>query len=85
MADMPTSRLQGWDYIKSLIYVCPVCGEVATLGNPANNNRWRVCCMNITCPNFKTTELHDNPFMAIDEWNKKYGERRTDEALQKLP
>lgn len=78
MSGFPTSRLQGWDYIKSLMHVCSECKQIPTLGNPANSNRWRVCCMNITCPNFKTTELHDNPFMAIDEWNTKYGERRND-------
>ena len=75
MAEMPTSRLQGWDYIKSLMYVCPECEQTPELANPAYGNKWRVCCMNITCRNFKITELHDNPFMAIDEWNKKYGRK----------
>lgn len=31
--------------------------------------------MNITCPNFNTTELYENPYMAIDEWNNKYGRK----------
>lgn len=74
-AEMPTNRLQGWDYIKSLMCVCPECGQTPTLGNPVYSNRWRVCCMNITCPNFNTTELHENPYMAIDEWNNKYGRK----------
>lgn len=79
MDETPKSRLQGWDYIKSLLYVCPECKQTPTLGNPPNSNKWRVCCMNITCRNFNTTELHENHFMAIDEWNNKYGERRTGE------
>ena len=78
MDEMPTSRLQGWDYIKSLMYVCPECEQTPTLGNPAYSNRWMVCCMNITCPNFNTTELHENPYIAIDEWNKKYGQKNAE-------
>lgn len=64
-----TSRLQGWDYIKSLMKPCKKCGETPTLGTPVVGKKWRVCCMNITCVNFNQYE-DDNPFMAIHKWNK---------------
>lgn len=73
---MTTSKLQGWDYIKSLIYRCPYCKERAVLGQkalPIGNKKWHVCCMNICCSNFNDTQDYDNPYMAIHEWNMKYG------------
>lgn len=71
---MATSKLQGWDYIKSLMYVCPSCGEKPTLGNLFHTNEWRCACMNANCNN-RNYVIHENPFMAIHEWNIKYGER----------
>lgn len=66
-----TSRLQGWDYIKSLMKPCRLCGEVPTLGTPAmGNKKWQVACMNICCQNFNRYE-DDNPYMAINKWNEK--------------
>lgn len=73
---MTTSKLQGWDYIKSLIYRCPYCKERAELGQnalPIGNKKWRVCCMNACCSNFDQTQDYDNPYTAIHEWNMKYG------------
>ena len=69
---MATSRLQGWDYIKSLMYVCPECGQKPFLGNTVYTNQWQCACMNACCPNMKVT-VHENPVMAIHEWNTKYG------------
>ena len=65
---MPTSRLQGWDWIESLMDECPDCGEKPTLGNPVFRKKWCVCCMVNGCPNF-TVFQDDNPYMAIHKWN----------------
>lgn len=66
---MATSKKQGWEWIKSLMEPCEVCGEKPTLGTPIMGKKWRVCCMNITCPNFRQHE-DNNPFLAIHKWNK---------------
>jgi hypothetical protein len=82
---MSTSRLQGWDYIKSLIYKCPYCKQRATLGQkalPLNNKKWHVCCMNICCSNFNDTQEYENPYLAIHEWNMKYGLKEEVEVEQ---
>ena len=52
------SKLQGWDYINSLIGKCPICGQRGTLGQPANTkqNVWRVCCMTSNCSNSNITQ-----------------------------
>lgn len=65
---MVTSKLQGWDWIKSLMKPCEICGEVPTLGTPVKGKKWRVACMNICCSNFREVQ-NDNPFLAIHEWN----------------
>ena len=75
-------ELQGWEYIKSLMVKCPDCGQTPTLGIPAYPNfgkkkkektKWRVCCGNSCCTNRYCTHEYENPFLAINEWNKKYG------------
>lgn len=66
---MAISKKQGWEWIKSLMEPCEVCGEKPTLGTPIMGKKWRVCCMNITCPNFRQHE-DNNPFLAIHKWNK---------------
>lgn len=76
--NVPTSRLRGWEFIKSLIGKCPTCKRAATLGTDALSGKWRVCCMNCTCPNMNKTKLHSNPYIAILEWNRKYAERNTE-------
>ena len=67
--EMATSRLQGWDYIKSLMQPCEICGEIPTLGTSAFSGKHIVCCMNCTCTNFRQHE-DNNPFIAIHKWNK---------------
>ena len=63
-----TSKLQGWDYIQSLINKCPICEGKASLGIDALNNKYRVCCMNITCGNM--TNYEDEYWgRAIVKWN----------------
>lgn len=64
-----TSRLQGWDYIKSLMQPCKKCGETPMLGMLVVGKKWQVCCMNVYCANFNRYE-DDNPFMAIHKWNE---------------
>lgn len=66
------SKLQGWDYINSLIGKCPTCGQKGRLGNPANSDKWMVCCMNNMCRNMETTQSYDNFLLAIHEWNTKH-------------
>ncbi len=70
---IPKSRLHGWNWLKSLIGKCPICKRRATLGNPAYSKKWRVCC--VLCKNPNLTGDHDNPLLAIHEWNLKYAER----------
>ena len=82
MSVMATSRLQGWDYINSLISKCPDCGQTATLGNLPFSNKWRVCCMNICCHNHNSTQEWENPLTAIHEWNTKYGTPQNDEVRE---
>ena len=65
----PTSRLQGWDYINSLMDKCPICNGQATLGTDAISGRYRVCCMNICCSNM-TNFLNDSWGKAIVNWNR---------------
>lgn len=69
---MTTSKLQGWDYINSLINKCPFCGQKGVLGNPANSDKWQVACMNNMCSNFYTTQHYNSYWFAIHEWNEKY-------------
>ena len=69
MKEIPTSRLQGWDYIKSLMDKCPVCGENANLGKDAVSSKYMVCCMNFCCEHM-TVFYNDNWGKAITEWNK---------------
>ena len=71
---MATSRLQGWDYINSLMYECPECGQKPFLGNTCFTNQWQLACMNVCCHNMNVV-VHGNPFMAIIEWNKLYGRK----------
>lgn len=42
------------------------------IGNTVYTNKWQCACMNACCPNMNVT-VHENPFMAIHEWNTKYG------------
>lgn len=67
--DVATSKLRGWDYIKSLMYVCPECGKKPFLGNTVYTNKWQCACMNACCHNMNVV-VHENPFMAIHEWNE---------------
>lgn len=71
------NKLQGWDWINSLIGRCPVCGQRGVLGQPAlsKKNVWRVCCMNNMCTNFNVTQNYKNFYLAIHEWNTKYAKR----------
>ena len=72
-----TNKLQGWDYINSLIGKCPICKQRATLGQSANSkvNKWYVCCMTSNCPNLNITNTYKNYYLAINEWNVKYATR----------
>lgn len=64
------AKLQGWDWIKSLMKKCPECHQTPTLGNPAiGSKKWVVVCMNCCCNNFKQF-YDDNPFLAIQKWNE---------------
>lgn len=72
-----TSRLHGWDYIRSLMCVCPECGQKPSLGNTPYSDKWQCGCMNICCHNMNYTQ-HRNPFMAIHEWNIKYGKKESE-------
>ncbi len=82
MSVMDTSRFQGWDYINSLISKCPDCGQTATPCNTPFSNKWRVCCMNICCHNYNSTQEWENPLTAIHEWNTKYGTPQNDEVRE---
>lgn len=62
MEEIPTSRLQGWDYIKSLMNKCPSCKGQATLGTDALSKKYMVACMNCCCGNM--TVFYD------DNWRK---------------
>lgn len=74
MSEMPTSKLQGWDYIKSLMNKCPSCGEGATLGTDALSDKYMVCCMNCCCGNM-TVFFDESWGKAITKWNK-YARRK---------
>lgn len=82
-----TSRLKGWAYIRSLMYECPECGQKPFLGNTVYTNKWQCACMNACCHNMNVT-VHKNPFMAIHEWNMRYGKKEvslnTDEILTNI-
>lgn len=69
-----TSKLIGWEWIKSLMKPCEMCGEIPTLGTPVRGKKWQVCCMNCCCSNFIRYE-DDNPFIAIHKWNKSINHR----------
>lgn len=70
---IPKSRLNGWNWLKSLIGKCPICKRRAALCNPAYSKKWRVCC--VLCKNPNSTGDYDNPLLAIQDWNLKYAER----------